>query len=132
MRIRKILPLVLLAVGSVFLLTSCDALLDGIFGQNTVTVYASARILTYGYFPSTDYVTVSVAGKNATANYDGYDGVYMYWSIQIPGISDGTYTVTTTYNHPVGPNGPSVSAPYPVSFPASSGSAHSVNLNVNF
>ena len=31
MKIRKILPLVLLAVGSVFLLSSCDAMLDAIF-----------------------------------------------------------------------------------------------------
>ena len=41
MKIRKILPLVLLALASVFLLSSCDALLDAIFSNNTIKCVCS-------------------------------------------------------------------------------------------
>ena len=58
MRIRKILPVLLLAVGSLFLLTSCDALLDAIFSNNTITVYVSTRYCQLRVLSRTDYVTV--------------------------------------------------------------------------
>ncbi len=38
MRTRKLVLLVLLAVGATFLLSSCDALLDAIYANNTINV----------------------------------------------------------------------------------------------
>ena len=49
MKIRKILPVLLVAIASVVMLSSCDAILDVIFANNTVTFYVSANILNYGY-----------------------------------------------------------------------------------
>jgi len=146
MKIRKILPLVLLAVGSVFLLSSCDALLDAIFSNDTITVYVSAYIPSYcsqigpnAYLLSsgTDVVTVaSVAGPKSfvgTASYTGNDSYYMYWSVAVPQLSDGTYSVQVTYYHPYG-YAPSLGYHYSsiqtVSLP--SGSSHSVNLSFGF
>jgi hypothetical protein len=133
MKIRKILPLVLLAVGSVFLLSSCDAILDAMFSNNTVNVYVSSRILTYGYFPSTDSVTAYISGPSAvtaTAGYAGTDGYYMYWNISIPKLADGTYLVEVDYYHPFGnfASGIPYTKSQPLYLPASSGSPHNVNV----
>ena len=38
MRAKKLLPLILLAVGALFLLSSCDAILDAIYANNTLDV----------------------------------------------------------------------------------------------
>lgn len=100
MRIRKILPLVLLAVASVFLLTSCDALLDAIFSNNTLTVTVKT-LYTYGYY-SGDYVTVSLTGPTALGStnvpFSYYDGQFTYWQITLPKLADGTYTVGVFYS----------------------------------
>lgn len=130
MKIRKILPLLLLAFGSVFLLSSCDALLDAIFSNNTISVYVSVYIPSYGYSPY-DTVSVSVSGEPlATAGYSGDDGLYMYWSVSVPKLSDGLYSVTVYLNHVGGlpPFGvyPSTQSTY---LPASSGNPHNVNLD---
>jgi len=134
MKIRKILPLVLLALCAVFLLSSCDAMLDFIFSNNTITVYVSARIPWYGYFPNSDYVTVDVAGPTsatATAGYPSNDGLYMYWSVTVPKLSDGNYTVTAYYNHPIGSHTGSPYGVQYVSLPTASGN-HSVSMNFDF
>jgi len=132
MKIRKILPLVLLAIGSVFLLSSCDQLLDVIFSNNTITVYASAYEGSWGYNPSTDQMYIYVNGTNtATASYAGSDGSYMYWNYSIPKLSDGTYTVYVNYYHPYGiAPGSYVSPTQTVSLP--NNGSHSVNLSFNF
>lgn len=145
MKIRRIVLLVLLAAGSVFLLSSCDAMLDAIFSNDTITVYVSAYIPGWGtpvvghpgayYLTSdTDTMSVSIVGpKNATAtaNYTGNDGYYMYWSVAVPQLSDGTYSVQVTYVHPLGQNfGSWPSVIQVVSLPA--GSSHSVNLSFGF
>ena len=68
MKMRKILPLVLLAVGSVFLLSSCDAMLDAIFSNNTVNVYVS-EYNRHGDIPLvTDDGLHSVGPTSVTAN----------------------------------------------------------------
>ena len=145
MKIRRIILLVLLAAGSVFLLSSCDAMLDAIFSNNTITVDVSALIPTYcavigpnTYYLSlgTDIVTVSATGAKdftATATYTGNDYNYMYWSVDVPQLSDGTYLVTATYHHPYGRG---ASAPFDYTWTQSvslpSGSSHSVNLSFPF
>ncbi|MGA2478027.1 MAG: hypothetical protein ABSG63_04670 [Spirochaetia bacterium] len=131
MKMRKILPLVLLAVGSVFLLSSCDAMLDAIFSNNTVNVYMSEYIPSWGYSPS-DTMTVTFVGPTsvtATAGYSGRDFYYAYWAISIPKLADGTYTVQAAYYHPGVGSPPYIT--YQVmglSLPASTGSPHNVNV----
>ena len=135
MKIRKILPLILLAIASVVLLSSCDALLEAIFATNTIKVYVYAYIPTYGYYPGTDYVTVAVSGTasaSGTAYSDGYDGLYMYWSLSIPKLPDGTYSVSVIYHHHQGINQNDWLLTYPTSFPVSSGNPHEANLSFNF
>ena len=97
MKIRKMLPLALLALCAVFLLSSCDAMLDAIFSNNTITVYVSTNMFPYGAYYSSDSVTVTVSGPTfatATARHTGYSGWYDYWEVSVPKLSDGTYTVT--------------------------------------
>ena len=134
MKIRKILPLLLLAIGSVFLLSSCDAMLDAIFSNNTIGIDVSTSIGTYRYYPSLDVVSVSVLSgltSVATANaaYTGNSGSYMFWSVTIPKLSDGNYTVTVNY-HSYYLGSPPFSQSQTLSLPL--GSSHSVNLQYNF
>jgi hypothetical protein len=96
----------------------------------------SAYIPTYGYFPGTDYVTVyltPISGTTSvttTAAYAGNDGYYMYWTVSIPKVSNGTYDVQANYIHPVGPGGGGSSKITTIS--ASSGSGHTVNVSFSF
>jgi hypothetical protein len=133
MKNRKILPLLLLAFGSVFLLSSCDALLDAIFSNNNINVYISSYIPTHGFYPRYDTMTVYVSGPHYTvtsANYNGDDGLYMYWSISVPKLSDGTYNVDVSYSHPYGINtGTFLAATAVVTFPMTSGSRHDVDVD---
>jgi hypothetical protein len=126
-KMRKILPLVLLAIASVFMLSSCDALLDGIFSNNTINVYANA----IGYFPyGAVYITVSGPANVSTwAAYQGYDSGRTYWAYSFPKLSNGTYTVQaeffangythTAYSIPV-----NITVPY--------GHQHTVNVDIPF
>jgi hypothetical protein len=129
MKIRKILPLLLLAIGSVFMLSSCDAMLDAIFSNNTIGVEVAVSVGTYRYYPGFDQVSVSVVGPtlaSANASYIGNDGSYMYWTVTLPKLSNGTYTVTIGYySFYYGASQPS-QFQY-VSLP--SGSSHSASLN---
>jgi hypothetical protein len=131
MKMRKILPLALLAIGSVFLLSSCDAMLDAIFANNTVNVYVSAYIPNNGFFPGTDYVTVNITGPSSvttTAGYSGNDGYYMYWDVTIPKLADGTYSVQAVYHHPFGISPGTYLQSTVLYLPAHTGSPHNVNV----
>lgn len=143
MKIRKILLLVLLAAGSVFLLSSCDALLDAIFANNTVTVYVSAYIPTWCIYSypfylltsSTDKVPVTINGpKNVStyASYSGNDGSYMYWTLVVPQLSDGLYSVNVQYLHPFGLNAPYTSPVQTQFVTLPSGEGNNVNLSFGF
>lgn len=101
MKTRKILPLVILALASVFLLSSCDALLDAIFANDTLTVYVKTAWV-YGY-STADFVTVqSNTGPSAfgptAVPFQQFDGYYSYWQVTIPGLSDGTYQIQVHYS----------------------------------
>ena len=107
MRIRKILPLALLAVGALFMLTSCDAILDGLFPASSLTVYVHVPASYY-----TDYATATmkveviststgasyVAGPVAELVTDAYG--YVNYSFSFPKLSTGNYNVISTYNGP--------------------------------
>ena len=57
----------------------------------------------------------------------------MYWSLSVPQLSDGTYSVDVQYYHPFGrerSNNPWNSLTQVTSLP--DGSSHSVNLNFAF
>ena len=134
-KMRKILPLVLLAIAAMFMLSSCDAMLDAIFANNTINVQVSARITQYGFFPSYDTVTVYITGPtNVTVNasYTGNDGYYMYWYVSVPKLNNGTYNVQAVYYHPpyLLNYGTYPSAFYPVSLPV--GSSHTAYVGIDF
>jgi len=146
--------LLLLAICSVFLLSSCDALLDAIFSNNTINVNVSASIYNYNFLNSYQSDSVSVAivgptGASATASYSGADYDYLYWGVSVPKLADGLYTVTVTYYHPYGYQPAGYSSVYgytvfkggsgvttyyqitqAVSLPA--GSSHNVSMDFNF
>jgi hypothetical protein len=112
MKMRKLLPLVLLAVGSLFLLTSCDALLDAIFASNQiqvqVSVYRGTNPLTDIYqdwlhqYPSTVTLTLTdiTEGSNSTVvtGWDGRDSNYLYFDVSYIKLKDHTYTLTAYYH----------------------------------
>jgi hypothetical protein len=133
-KMRKILPLVLLVIASVFMLSSCDALLDAIFANNTINVQVSAYIPYYAFFPAYDTVTVYITGPtNVTVNasYTGNDGYYMYWYVSVPKLSNGTYNVYSLYSHPFGNNtGSHLSLSYPVSLPV--GNSHTAYVGITY
>lgn len=104
MKMRKLLPLVLLAIGSIFLLSSCDALLDAIYANNTITVTVLVSTVDYpgtAQNPSS-YVVVTLSGASggrSSASYSQYtSGVYAYYYppsfIKQP---NGNFIVTATY-----------------------------------
>ena len=103
MRVKKLLPLILLAVGALFLLSSCDALLDAIYANNTldvnVRVYFSVN--STGYSSPYSSVTVTVGGASgATVSTppSQYNGSYAdYFLPSVKKLPNGTYTITTDY-----------------------------------
>jgi len=104
MRIRKILPLVLLAVGTLFMLTSCDKLLDFIFASNTINV--DAQVVT-GVYPrwQNSSVSATLAGTGTSysagptyASYPDSAG-YAHYTFSFPKLSNDTYTLTLTLSY---------------------------------
>jgi hypothetical protein len=106
MRTRKLVLLVLLAVGATFLLSSCDAILDAIYANNTINV--TAYVLTSHSGSSSYYssVTVSLSGASGatvSAGFSGtlaYSGPYTYAVYYLPAIKklpNGTYSMTSTF-----------------------------------
>jgi hypothetical protein len=103
MRIRKILPLALLAVGMLFMLTSCDKLLDFIFSSNTINVTVEAYAPKY-YYGTQGTITLTlydssgnptVAGPVASSNNDGY---WVFYNFSFPKLANGTYQMTASYS----------------------------------
>jgi len=104
MRIRKILPLVLLAVGTLFMLTSCDKLLDFIFASNTINVDTQVYAPNYPTW-ATSYVTATLNGASGSSYSAGptyastLDGaLYAHYTFSFPKLSNDTYTLTLVYS----------------------------------
>ena len=104
MRVKKLLPLILLAVGALFLLSSCDAILDALYANNTinvaVTVYNSVH--SPGYASPYSSVSVTLGGASGgtqSAYLDTYvPGSYgLYVLPPFKKLPNGSYTITTTY-----------------------------------
>jgi hypothetical protein len=111
MKMRKLLPLVLLAVGSLFLLTSCDALLDAIFPNSQIFVdvrvyggsYTTDWIQSYNFNQISGIVTVILVdqrnGDTTSANsyFTSADPTFIHYGFNFTGLKDHTYLVTAYY-----------------------------------
>jgi hypothetical protein len=104
MKTRKLLPLILLAVGALFLLSSCDAMLDAIFQNDVINldvwVYgpSHADFTVGGSFENLQVMdsTFTVI-TNASQYYSSYDGTYIHYYFTVNKLKDGTYYLTTSY-----------------------------------
>jgi hypothetical protein len=106
MKIKRIIPLVLLALVSVFLLTSCDEMLKSIYkldaNNNSITVTVAMDTAYY-----TDYASHPVYGvltgvgspvtTSATYDYTYYG--YAYYTLSFSNLADGTYYLQTFFDH---------------------------------
>ena len=106
MKIRKTLPLVLLAVAALFLLTSCDAMLDAIFPvpTNTLTVWVPISQTIHPYWHSTDVTVYLYNGANSlvaqqTVGYDsGTTAFPKAWYVAtFSKLANGTYSLVAAY-----------------------------------
>jgi uncharacterized protein YceK len=110
MKTRKLLPLVVLAVGALFLLSGCDALLDAIFPTNQIQVQVSAYknsgpdyLADWG-FQYNSIVTLTLYditdGSQTTTvtSWDGIDSNYLYFNFTYTSLKDHTYTLTAMYH----------------------------------
>lgn len=123
MRAKKLLPLILLAVGALFLLSSCDAILDAIYANNTLDVTVDVSHFDTGYANPSSYVEVTLtgaSGASSTANANTiYTGNYSTFDVPFSKLPNGNYTITVTYYgysypyyYPFGPQSYSISFPY--------------------
>ena len=111
MKMRKILPLVILAVGALFLLSGCDQLLDAIFQNNQI--YVDVRVSGSGPFAS-DYDKTSTFGYNsgrvivylqdsrghitsASTYWTSLDNFSVHYGINFTGLKDDTFLVYADY-----------------------------------
>ena len=105
MKMRKILPLVILAVGALFLLSGCDALLDAIFAKNQISVdvqvsnayyndwYYGAGSVTLNFYDlSTGSTTTVVSGRT------GYDYTSSHFVFTFTKLEADTFAITAFYN----------------------------------
>lgn len=104
MRIRKILPLALLAIGTTFALTSCDKLLDAIFPTNTIYVTVQAPIVKYTGYQVGGAVTVILTSYGGTTYQAGpapysYPDIYgnANYTFSFAKLPNDTYTLQAYY-----------------------------------
>jgi hypothetical protein len=104
MKMRKILPIVILAVGSLFLLSGCDALLDAIFSSDVIYLDVWVQGTTHADFAnggSYENVMLMDGSLTVVANvsqyYSSYDGNYAHYYFTFNKLKDGTYYLSTTY-----------------------------------
>ena len=103
MTVKKLLPLILMAVGAVFLLSSCDAILDALYANNTITV--SNTYVPTAYYGSTNpnsYVSISLGGATGGSQNAGYTGTAIsglayYNGVSFNKLPNGNYTVTASF-----------------------------------
>jgi hypothetical protein len=107
MKTRKLLPLILLAVGALFALTSCDALLDLIFATNQISVDVRVNDAYVGVYTDWVYDTATVQVKLydssglykvATSNSVDRFGGYVHFYLTFSGLKDDTYHLIADYD----------------------------------
>jgi len=156
MKMRKLLPLVLVAVGALFLLSGCDAMLDAIFPSNQIYVDVEVSkadfpvdwgaVYHLGASPGTvtlQLLDVNSAGvTTATETWTNVDLSYIHFPFVFTKLKDDTFQLIATYTslfygqHSISvfydPSGiplTSISMPYHNSGDAT---GHSVNLYMYF
>jgi hypothetical protein len=111
MKMRKILPIVILAVGSLFLLSGCDALLDAIFAKNQMTIdvrvsippYPLVSAYYYDWLYGVGTVTLSVHDLTSgsvtvvTSGRTGYDSSSSHFYFPFTKLANDTFMITATY-----------------------------------
>ena len=109
MKMRKILPLVILAVGALFLLSGCDAMLDAIFQKDNIDVDVAVPAAQYSfvyndyYYGTNPQVTCNLydaSGSPITATSAGWsywDGTYLHFTMSFKNLKDNTYTFYAAY-----------------------------------
>jgi hypothetical protein len=108
MKMRKLLPLAILAVVALVALSSCDAMLDAIFSKNSIKVdawvyapYTAYPSAYWDYYYNSGSVTVSLSGAASTSqsvnSYSSYDGTYIHYILNFNGLADGTYYPSATF-----------------------------------
>jgi hypothetical protein len=108
MKMRKLLPLVLLAVGALFMLSGCDAMLDAIFQNDVINLDVWALGSThadFAYAGATQNLVVMDSSftivANITQSFSSFDGSYVHYYFTVNKLKDGTYYMTTYYRGPL-------------------------------
>jgi hypothetical protein len=101
MRVKKLLPLILLAVGALFLLSSCDAILDALYANNTINVTPTVSNAYPGAVSPKSYVNVIISGATGgtqTAYYSyTSSSVNYYDTLSFSKLPNGNYTIAAYY-----------------------------------
>ena len=117
MKVRKMRPLLILAVGAVVLLSSCNALLDAIYPPNTIYLDVAVNVSTHtDYLISSanaqlhdnSYGNLLVSSVDAAASrHNRWSGSgYVHYYFTFARLDNDTYTVTATYNSSAGTGTP--------------------------
>jgi hypothetical protein len=113
MKVRKILPLLILAVGAVALLSSCNVLLDAIYPPNAISLDVAVNVSNHtDYLISSvnaqlhdnSYSNLLVSSVNAASpRYEGWSrSGYVHYYFTFARLNNDTYTVTAAYNSSAG------------------------------
>jgi hypothetical protein len=100
MRLKKLLPLILLAVGTLFLLSSCDAILNALYANNTIIPTVAVSIAHIDFSIASVQVNLGGAsGGVSSAYFSGTTsgGYAYYYCPSLTRLPNGTYTITTSY-----------------------------------
>jgi hypothetical protein len=149
MKMRRILPLVILAVTAFFVLSGCDAMLDAIFQNNQISMDVRLPVSPNhigDYWYNQTYVTIYEGGSqvqqgNTTSGY--YDGTYAHYYFTFSKLKNSsTYQIYAQFVGTIGANNnyfyydPNTGVPtnaylsLPDPNPGDS-TGHSVNLLIN-
>jgi hypothetical protein len=115
-KIRKLIPLAILAVVAVVALSSCDAMLDAIFSKNSISVDVAVGLDAAGHYSAlwstAAYndgnnnglysVAVSLSGPTnvSSSSYTGkyWDGYYEHYYFTFNNLADGAYYPSVSYS----------------------------------
>jgi hypothetical protein len=112
MKLKKILPLVLIVAGAMFMLSSCDAMLDAIYPSNQILLDVTVlKSFNPDYYDGRAFVSAQIVGTTGVAAsasefYNAWDGVNPHYIYKFYKLSNDTYQVNAQYFGPS--SGPSL------------------------
>jgi hypothetical protein len=107
MKIKKLLPLVLLAAAAVLMLSSCDAMLDVIFPSNQISVDVMVNRAdfpndwSYGAPATVDFVLYDATANTfstQSGSWSDRDSNYLHFVFAFLNLKDHVYQMTATYH----------------------------------